>query len=180
MAGIGRPPNLIAYDSINRQIARAAGERLRFRILRPRTLAYLGLLVIVGGGILYGLLTRPTAEVDVLRDRNPLFVTLSDGSIRNGYTFKILNKERVVRDYVLSIDGLPSALLSVVGQDYSSNNLQLRATLDTVTTYHVFVHTSRESVTGNSMQFDFVLAETPIRPGGKGVRYKAIFRGPER
>lgn len=180
MERIGRPSNLIAYDSINRQNARAAGKRVGYRVVRPRTLAYLGLLVIVGGGILYGLLTRTTAEVDVLRDRNPLFVTLSDGSIRNGYTLKILNKVRVVRGYVLSVDGLPSASLSVVGQDYLSESLELRAAPDTVTTYHVFVRTSRASVTGNSMRFDFVLAETPIRPGAKGVRYKAVFRGPER
>ena len=31
-------------------------------------------------------------EVSVLHDRNPLFVKLSDGGVRNGYTVKLLNK----------------------------------------------------------------------------------------
>jgi len=180
MERIGRPRDLITYDSINRQNARAAGETPRYRLVRFRTLAYFALLCVVGGGILFGLLTRTSAEIDVLRDRNPLFVTLSDGSIRNGYTFKILNKKRATRGYILSIDGLPSASMTVVGQDFASDSLEMRAAPDTVTTYHVFVRVPRESVTGDTMRFDFVLAETPIRPGAKGVRYKSIFRGPAR
>jgi cytochrome c oxidase accessory protein FixG len=180
MARIGRPRNLITYDSINRQNARAVGGTPQYRLVRPRTLAYLALLCIVGGGILFGLVTRKNAEIDVLRDRNPLFVTLSDGSIRNGYTFKILNKKRATRAYVLSIDGLPEASMTVVGQDYPSDSLEMRAAPDTVTTYHVFVRAPRESVNADIVRFDFVLAETPIRPGAKGLRYKAIFRGPAR
>ena len=30
-------------------------------------------------------------EVNVQHDRNPVFIKLSDGSIRNGYTIKLLN-----------------------------------------------------------------------------------------
>ena len=37
------------------------------------------------------LLTRDRLDVNVLHDRNPVVVQLSDGSIRNGYTIKVLN-----------------------------------------------------------------------------------------
>ena len=36
---------------------------------------------------------RSTVDVNILPDRNPLFVTMSDGSIRNGYTIRVMNKE---------------------------------------------------------------------------------------
>ena len=39
-------------------------------------------------------LLRSTLDVTVLRDRAPLYVRLSDGAIRNGYTVKIVNKTR--------------------------------------------------------------------------------------
>ena len=40
----------------------------------------------------YALATRHNEGVSVLHDRNPLFVRLSDGSLRNAYTVRILNK----------------------------------------------------------------------------------------
>ena len=42
--------------------------------------------------MLMALLLRPDLDVNVLRDRNPLYVKLSDGGVRNGYTVKLLNK----------------------------------------------------------------------------------------
>ena len=47
---------------------------------------------------------RTTTELTVLHDRDPLFVTLSSGSIRNGYTVKILNKAREPK-YVVGARG---------------------------------------------------------------------------
>ena len=45
----------------------------------------------IGLALLIVLAMRDTLDVNVIRDRNPLYVTLSDGSIRNGYEIKILN-----------------------------------------------------------------------------------------
>jgi polyferredoxin len=61
------------------------------------------------------LLSRAVLELNVLPDRNPLFVVLSDGSIRNGYTIKILNKRYQVRRYQLSVAGLAGARVKVIG-----------------------------------------------------------------
>ena len=35
---------------------------------------------------------RHTLDLDVMRDRNPDFVTLADGAVRNGYTLKLMNR----------------------------------------------------------------------------------------
>ena len=66
-------------------------------------------LGIVGGAMLYTLITRPPFEMNVLHDRNPLFVKLSNGDIRNGYRIKVQNKTHQHQNFALSIDGLDGA-----------------------------------------------------------------------
>ncbi len=109
------PKGLIAYDTdlnINRM---AAGETPRFRFLRPRTVAYAIILTVVGSLMLYGLLTRDYLELNVLRDRSPNFVELSDGSVRNGYTIKIYNMLPREQTFVLGVAGLDAPELHLVG-----------------------------------------------------------------
>ncbi|TIU70206.1 MAG: cytochrome c oxidase accessory protein CcoG, partial [Mesorhizobium sp.] len=82
------------------------------KIFRPRTFIYLGAWSAVGLALLYSLLTRERLELNVLHDRNPQFVTLSDGSIRNGYTVKLLNMIPEPRTIVVTLQGLPGAEMS--------------------------------------------------------------------
>jgi cytochrome c oxidase accessory protein FixG len=84
---------------------------------RPRTLIYMGAWSLVGVGLLTALLMRDRLEINVLHDRNPTYVKLADGSIRNGYTIKILNMIQEPRVIGLSIEGLPGATLSIEGMD---------------------------------------------------------------
>ena len=50
---------------------------------------------------------RQSLYLSVMHDRNPLFVRLSDGSIRNGYTIRVANKNLDARRYALAVEGLP-------------------------------------------------------------------------
>jgi hypothetical protein len=66
------------------------------------------------------LLTRADSGLAALHDRNPHYVVLSDGSIRNGYTLRFANKQPVVRRFALTIDAsadrrLQDARLDVPG-----------------------------------------------------------------
>lgn len=54
-----------------------------------------------------GLIIRPTLGMDIIRDRNPNFVRLSDGSVRNGYTVKLMNHAPVARTFQLEVSGMP-------------------------------------------------------------------------
>ena len=117
MDKIGRPRALIAYDTIAGQEAAAKGGTAPLRILRARTLLYAGLISLVGVVMLVALLNRTTLEVNVLHDRNPPYVLLSDGSVRNGYTVKILNKLHEPREFSLEVRGLAQARLAIVGMD---------------------------------------------------------------
>lgn len=115
MDKVGRPRGLIAYDTVAGLETRTAGAASRPKLLRPRTILYAALIMLVGVIMLVALLSRSDTDLTVLRDRNPLFVQLSDGGIRNGYTVKILNKQREPRMYELSLQGLAGASLSIVG-----------------------------------------------------------------
>jgi cytochrome c oxidase accessory protein FixG len=117
MKKVGRPAGLIAYDNdINIQ-RRREGKPPVYRFVRARTLIYTGIIALAGAAMLYALATRSHIEITVLHDRNPLFVTLSDGSIRNAHTVHLLNKRHDISQIELEVQGLPGAGIHVVGQD---------------------------------------------------------------
>jgi cytochrome c oxidase accessory protein FixG len=86
-------------------------------LVRPRTLVYLGIWALIGLGLTYALLTRERLEINVLQDRNPQYVQMADGSIRNGYTVKLLNMIPEPRTITLSLEGLEGATMSISGID---------------------------------------------------------------
>jgi polyferredoxin len=71
---------------------------------------------LVGSIMLYALATRSSMSVNVLHDRNPLYVQLSDGGVRNDYTLRILNKGGA-RSFALDISGLPNSALRIQGTE---------------------------------------------------------------
>jgi len=115
MAKIGRPTGLIAYDTDMNVQARMEGRPEVRRIIRPRTVLYAGLIVIVGTVMLGALAMREQLNVSVMHDRNPVFVRLSDGSIRNAFTIRVANKQLEERHYALGVEGLAGATLDIVG-----------------------------------------------------------------
>ena len=117
MKKVDRPTGLIAYDTDVNIARRADGKAPIYRIVRPRTLIYAGIIVVVGAVMLYALLARSLLDISVRHDRNPLFVTLSDGSIRNAHTVHLLNKRQDTSTVALDVEGLPEAEVRVVGLD---------------------------------------------------------------
>jgi cytochrome c oxidase accessory protein FixG len=114
MSEIGRPIGLIAYDTdINGQ-RRQAGKPPVYRLIRARTVLYAAIIALVGSIMLYTLATRSSMSVNVLHDRNPLYVLLADGGVRNDYTVRILNKG-AQRSFALDVSGLPGADLHIPG-----------------------------------------------------------------
>ncbi|MFB6452536.1 cytochrome c oxidase accessory protein CcoG [Bradyrhizobium tunisiense] len=120
MREIGRPKGLIGYDTDINMQRRRDGKPPIYRIVRPRTVIYVAAITLVGSIMLYTLATRATMEVNVLHERNPLFVQLSDGGVRNDYTVRILNKG-AQRSFTLEISGLPGATIRVAGIESGSD-----------------------------------------------------------
>jgi cytochrome c oxidase accessory protein FixG len=115
MKRIGRADGLIAYDTDLNIKRRLEGKAPIVRIVRLRTLLYIAVIAIVGAIMLYSLATRSSMGINVLHDRNPLFVRLSDGGVRNAYTVHIINKRNETRRFYLSVEGLAGSLVNVVG-----------------------------------------------------------------
>jgi cytochrome c oxidase accessory protein FixG len=143
MRKISRPTGLIGYDTDVNVHRRAEGlPALKTKIVRPRTIVYVALIVGVAAAMGFTLATRRSLGCDVMHDRNPIFVTLSDGSVRNVYTVRVLNPKGYERKFYLSLAGLPAGKLSVMGERDSggkgapvvappNQTLELRVTVTT-------------------------------------------------
>jgi cytochrome c oxidase accessory protein FixG len=176
MGKLGRPTGLITYDSERNAQSRAAGLAPEYRLVRPRTLLYAGISCAVGAVMLGALALRSDHDVNILADRNPLYVRLSDGSIRDGYTLKILNKSRFERSFVLAAEDV-AATFSTPGDEKPAQDLLLRAAPDSVETHRIFIRMPPQAITDEQMELTLTLTDTET---GQTSRHEAIFRGPHR
>jgi cytochrome c oxidase accessory protein FixG len=173
MDRVGRPRGLITIDSEFNQAARAAGAAPRLRLVRARTLAYAGIILLVGGLIMGALAARVSADLTVLHERSPLYVRLADGAIRNGYTVKLDNRRRQDREFELVAEGLGGAELAVVGLEPLAGRWLLPARADAVTTYRVYLRAPHPGT--EESRIAFVATD---RSSGERFREGTIFRSP--
>jgi len=139
MDRVGRPRGLISYDTDAAVEARAAGKPAVYKLVRPRTLYYAGALALVSALMTWGLTHRSMIDLHVLRDRNPMFVRLHDGSVRDGYTLKIANRSFYSRSFTVSFEGLAGARLKTPGAPATPGDLVLTVEPNTVRSARVFV-----------------------------------------
>jgi cytochrome c oxidase accessory protein FixG len=176
MDKVGRPRGLIAFDTERNQERAEEGKKPVFPLIRFRTIAYVVLIVAVAGLTTLGLAGRSTVDLNVIHDRNPLFVTLSDGSIRNGYEIRILNKVREERTFTLSVEGLEQASFRVVGQEEAElPQATLTAPPDATATYQVYVSAPPTALAGEQTDITFILDHTGSEAQ---ARRGDVFRGP--
>ncbi|WP_448203089.1 cytochrome c oxidase accessory protein CcoG [Azospirillum sp. sgz302134] len=174
----GLPTGLIRFDTLASQDARAQGKPYVWRAVRPRTIIYSLLMLVIAGAMAWTYALRPRLDIAVQRDRAPLFVTLQDGSIRNAYTFKVSNKTRQSRSYALVAGGIAGAEVKVVGEneaETTDRSTHISAAPDSVATYRVYVTAPRASVNSTSVPVTFQLTDTT---NGDKDAYKSVFLGP--
>jgi len=163
MIAQGLPTKLIAFDSLAAQETRAQGKPYVWTLVRPRTILYGLMMLVIGGAMAWSFALRPRLDITVLRDRAPLFVALSDGSLRNAYTFKVANKTRQARSYTLTVAGVAGAEVKVIGEDESTANeahaALISASPDSVATYRVYVTAPRASLKEASVPLTFQLTD---------------------
>ncbi|MBI1403397.1 MAG: cytochrome c oxidase accessory protein CcoG [Porphyrobacter sp.] len=110
MKEVGRPRGLIDYATLEQCEAEAAGappQPAWKALLRLRTLLYFGVWASIGAALLFALGTRSHTEITVSPDRNPPFMLLKDGSVRNAYTLRLRNMEARPRKMEVALAGLP-------------------------------------------------------------------------
>ena len=176
MTKVERPRGLIAYDTES-NLAAAGRETVPIKLIRPRTIFYAAAIGLVGAIMLTALLLRHDLDVNVLRDRNPLYVKLSDGGVRNGYTVKLLNKLYAPRALSLSLEGLPGAKLSVVGLDNEVTPI-VTVPPDELKSIRLYVNLDKQAVAalgGAATSFDIVVTDVATT---KRMEHSANFQGP--
>ena len=100
--------------------------------------------------------TMGEVQVHALRDRNPTFVRLHDGAIRNGYTIKIDNRTFAAMPVSVTFEGVPGARLISPGE---APGPALRATVkpNEVLAIRAFVIAPPDGLEKTSLPANFVV-----------------------
>lgn len=132
MDKIGKPRGLIDYLALTDEAAERSGKAPKpvwKHILRPRTILYTTLWSAVGIGLVVALFLRSDIDVNVTPVRNPIFVTLSDGSIRNTYDIRLRNMSHEAREFTVSMEAPAGLRLELEGADAARAHVAPDATL---------------------------------------------------
>jgi cytochrome c oxidase accessory protein FixG len=184
MEKVGSSKGLISYSTLRSYNASAAGHAVKPNwhvMLRPRTLIYSAIWSLIGVVMVASLLMRDRLGLDVVPDRNPLFVTLSDGSVRDGYTVKILNMEARPRRFLLSLHGLDGASLSSPDlNEPKGDGFEIAVEADKLRQVKVFVEVPRDELSHEQEEFDFRIREVTQGETAETAQARAIFHGHKR
>ena len=123
MHKVGLPKGLIRYETLSHLLDPIPQKKFRF--LQARTFYYSAILILVSTFMLISLIHKPQIETSIFQERNPLFITMSDGSIRNVYNLKIINKNHENKQFSLSITNPNFAEIKISNHD--KNNLTIPA-----------------------------------------------------
>jgi len=181
MAQIGRPRGLIDYvtfeDAEKEQAGLSAAPVLK-TLFRPRTLAYFMIWGSIGVALLFALGDRTRLDISAQHDRNPLFVQLSDGSVRNAYTVKLRNMESRPRTVRIAMGGLPQATMwtGTSNRAAAARSLEAQLAPDAVTKLRLFVVAPKE----DGSRQDFSLSVQGLDDAQPSDRHALVFeRGGE-
>ncbi len=128
MAKIGKPRGLIDYMALSDETAERTGAPIKplwRHILRPRTILYTAVWSLIGAGLIYALFVRSDIDLTVSPVRNPTYVTLSDGSVRNIYDVRLRNKQGEARSFTLGVTS--DADLSITLEGHTGSALVVPA-----------------------------------------------------
>ena len=170
MDKVGRPRGLIAYDTDAAVAQREAKQPAVYRLVRGRTIYYAVTLTLVSAVMLWGFLNRTTYDLHVLRDRNPTFVRLHDGSIRDGYTLKLSNRGFEPRTAEIRFSGVTGAKLKTPGSDGTIGALTVTLEPNQTQAFRVFVTAPEDSLSAANMPAAF-----EVRVDDKVLTTKTIF-----
>ncbi|MDU8928123.1 cytochrome c oxidase accessory protein CcoG [Alisedimentitalea sp. MJ-SS2] len=175
MDKIGKPRGLIDYMAYTDEKAEREGgtaKNIWKHVFRPRTMLYTSLWSLVGVGLIVALFIRSDIDMTVAPIRNPTFVTLSDGTIRNVYEIKLRNKHGEERPFLLSVRGDPSLTMEIEGSAYSS----VKVPADTALPVRVYVMAPKGSQPAESERVPFRFWAEDMTNGDRAYK-DTVFNG---
>ncbi|MDH4261858.1 MAG: cytochrome c oxidase accessory protein CcoG [Spirochaetia bacterium] len=167
MGKIKRPKGLIRYVSRNE----LSGKIVPGIYKRPRVIIYTTIILLALSGIVYGLNHIAPLEFTILHDRMPVYTEMSDGSIQNKYTIKILNK--TPKDLLVSLNAEGVDGLKVISEQGEAFVLPAGKMIP----FHVFLRVNQDV---------FKTSNLPVKFRVKGlenkeidISYKSMLIGPK-
>ena len=146
-------------------------------IARPRTIVYSAFLGAIAIAMLVVLVTRSRLDISVLHDRNPIFVKLSDGSIRNGYEIKVLNMIALPRKFNVKVEGLDGVDISFAGSgEKFGAEFNINVAPDQLQATKIFLTVPKDAIKQEHSDFRFIVTEID---GEENSSYDAKFEGPK-
>lgn len=124
MEKINLPKGLIKYDTLEH--IKSKDDAKKFKIIRPRSIYYSIIITAASILIVRNLIFKSPIESSIIPDRNPLFVQMSDGSIRNSYTLRITNKSNLDYASKLTLVSPNNGKLSMI-DDKENQNIRVKA-----------------------------------------------------
>ena len=181
MAQIGKPRGLIDYCTLDdAEVEKAGGTShpVLKTLFRSRTIIYFGIWVSIGLAMLFTLGQRTRLDLAVQPDRNPVYVRLSDGSIRNNYTLKIRNMETRPRIVDVYVEGLPGAVIWTPAgkREFATQHIHFAVAPDAVHKVQLFVAAPAEGPEHSAFTIS-TIARTGDKSGDSDT---VVFERPER
>ncbi len=184
MEKIGKPRDLIGYMALTDEAAERAGapkKPIWRHILRLRTVIYTLLWAGVGIALIVALFLRSPLDVNVTPVRNPQYVTLSDGSIRNAYDLRLRNMQGEDHVFAVSAASLATFILSFDGQP----DLNITVPANQTKTVRLFVTAPLETLAVGAERTDLRLWIMDMGPDGHAtdplrIHYDTVFYGTDK
>ncbi len=170
MASVGRPRGLIDYCTLIDADLETQGKPARPALkvlLRPRTIAYFAVWGAIGAALLFMLGARERLTLSVARERNPEFVQLSGGGVRNAFTVTLRNMQDRPRELRLIAEGLSGAALYSDEMAPTGARPELRIAVPADSTRNVRVYAVVPAGKARRQDFTFVARTAAIVAEGK-------------
>ncbi|MEQ8366462.1 MAG: FixG Ig-like domain-containing protein, partial [Roseicyclus sp.] len=153
MGKIGKDRGLIDYLALTDEANERAGNpkiSIWRHIFRLRTIIYTVLWSAIGIGLTVMLFIRTDFDVTVAAVRNPQFVTLSDGTIRNTYDMRIRNMTGDDATFRISLSDPADFEVQLEGRDTTT----VEVPVDSTFLQRVYVTASPDSEAADGERTD--------------------------
>jgi len=149
MTKIGKPRGLIDYLAITDIERERAGEEPRSawrHVFRARTMVYISLWMAVGVALVAALFLRSDIGLAVAPVRNPTFIVMSDGSVRNAYDVRIRNMKADDVVFDVSVEAAAEVEVGIEGE----NGHQVLADADQSTKIRLYLTSPKGTALSSS------------------------------
>lgn len=179
MDKIGKPRGLISYMALTDEAHERSGQpkiSIWTHIFRLRTIIYTVLWGGIGLGLIVALVIRPDLSMTVAPIRNPTFVLMSDGSIRNAYDVRLRNKHGEDRDFRISIDSHDALWVTVEGSETKSDSALVTVPFNSTKLQRVYITAAADSPAASRARTE-VEIKVEDTVSGEDADKETIFNG---